>query len=612
MEIEDAAFRDYRARPGRETLRALLNAHQGTVYNLSFQVLGSAPDAEDAAQEALLEVVRGVDSIREPRAFKRWLCRTALHTALDHLKRRRRRARHEQQRAAMIYAAPDPNRDALHEALENLDDDDRCLLVEKYFERATLEEIGLREGVSAAAVGKRIDRAKERLRQRLSQTGLGALVPGIDSLLEASRPPASVPDLVSTLPALEYSLALAGGAVMGIKAVSGTTIAVALLFLALGAGGGYVAGTRRAAGGDLPKSANRETAAKTADFKSGAAPVNAETGGESPLSRKQTAPPGNTASNPLLIRLERFRLWLDAYSREKQIQTPKDVQDWNSAIKQELEGLREMILEDPEAFLAWIVRPEHEKCLGILFDPTRAGNPLWRANREMKFGDFPKALVDGVLGLLQTGSDSVQISMLGFAKEIQEPPASFRPLVQSLLGDANAAVASQAASVLLSPTKPTAAELDAVLRMTEGLQHPQIRWSMFMQLGSVPEAREWLLQSLESDRFSDPPNSHLASALNWWLQPGHSPGAAFEDRAARILTARLDRTSNEGGYMTLLILALNLPVPKSLPLIERAAAGAPTERLRTAARKVLERAKSGEASQSDLRLAFSTAFSESR
>src|SRR5688572_8378584 len=97
METADRPFEAFRARPDRDTLRALLKSHQSTVYTVCFQVLRREHDAEDAAQEALLEIARGVAGIREPRAFKRWLCRTALHTALDHLRKRQRRARHEEE-----------------------------------------------------------------------------------------------------------------------------------------------------------------------------------------------------------------------------------------------------------------------------------------------------------------------------------------------------------------------------------------------------------------------------------------------------------------------------------------------------------------------------------
>src|SRR5262245_45174120 len=131
-------------------VRDLLRAHQAIVYRIAFQVLRREHDAEDAAQEILLELVRGIGRVREPRAFKRWACRVALNTALDFLRRRERRLRHEESRAAMNRPVPDPVADAVHDALSKLDDRDRCLLVERYFERATLEEIGSREGVSAA------------------------------------------------------------------------------------------------------------------------------------------------------------------------------------------------------------------------------------------------------------------------------------------------------------------------------------------------------------------------------------------------------------------------------------------------------------------------------
>ena len=226
-------------------LRELLRTHQATVYTICFQVLRRAHDAEDAAQEALLEIARGIGTLREPRALKRWICRLALHTALDHRRRRDRRIRHEEARAAMNRPTPDPVIDAVHDALSILDDRDRCLLVERYFERATLEEIAARDGVSAAAVSKRVEHAKEKLKGRLGAAGLAAFAPRVDSALESRIPMPPIPDLVGDSQVLS-ALTIAGGAAVGTKIALSSVALVAVLCLVLGAGSGYVVGIQRA------------------------------------------------------------------------------------------------------------------------------------------------------------------------------------------------------------------------------------------------------------------------------------------------------------------------------------------------------------------------------
>src|SRR5688572_24101962 len=157
MNADEAAFLDYARDPSPARLAALLTAVQDRVYNICFQVLRRPEDAEDACQEVLLEVARGLAKIDAPRPFKVWLYKVAVHTALDRkdsLARRRDLAR----RAPPPEEPPmnETDRAELMRAIGALDDRTRCLVLEHYFDKATLEEIGAREGVSAVAVWKRL------------------------------------------------------------------------------------------------------------------------------------------------------------------------------------------------------------------------------------------------------------------------------------------------------------------------------------------------------------------------------------------------------------------------------------------------------------------------
>ena len=596
MGTEDRAFQDYRARPGRDTLLVLLTAHQATVFNISFQVLRSEHDAEDAAQECLLEVVRGIDGVREPRAFKRWLCRAALHTALDHLRLRSRRARYEESRAAMFSSPPDQTAEAIHEALSKLDDDDRCLLVEKYFERATLEEIGARERISAAAVGKRVDRAKERLKQRLSQAGLAAFVPGVDALLESIRPVPIPPDLVASSMTVNAALAGVGGAIMGTKAViSGTTIAVALVFLMIGAGSGYLVGAKRGAGSPTPESRHRGAAVEGTVGSMDLASTPAAKGvRSSPAADPESATDSPAESNSLVARLDRFKDWLKDYDGKRKNQSPQDMERRLLMLKDELEGVRELILADPAAFLAWIGQRQNGAILGDLLDATIAEKPSLYAIKSHDFNSFPASLTDGFLLLLQNGDESQRRAVIAFARFLRNPPEAYRSQFVAMLSDPDIFfVGPQAAQALLSTPEPTGSEIEAVVRYAERLENDVSRQLVVQGLGRVPrpETREWLLQALESDRFPDPRGRLAWAALEWWIDPGRSPGPAFEDRAAKILASAMKRTTDTDGYFMSLYTALNLPIAKSLPVIEQAVTGAPTEKLRKAAAAVLQKAR---------------------
>ena len=180
----DPAFLEWRERPSRDTLRRLLLATQDRVYSLCFQVLRHAQDAEDAAQASLIEMARGIESIQDPQKFSSWMYRVCLNNALTLRRESRRRKEREERRAAMVTApAPDEVRDAIHDALAALEDDERALVVEHYFEKATLEDLGARRGISGVAVWKRIEHAKERMKRSLA----GVALTQMNAILEAAE-----------------------------------------------------------------------------------------------------------------------------------------------------------------------------------------------------------------------------------------------------------------------------------------------------------------------------------------------------------------------------------------------------------------------------------------
>jgi hypothetical protein len=513
----------------------------------------------------------------------------------------------------MIPESPDRAVDALHEALGRLDDEDRCLLVEKYFDQATLEQLAAREGLSTAAVWKRIERARERLKKLMAGAGMSVAVPGLDSMLESLRPVPVPPDLITGSLSVKAALASFGGAVMGTKAlISGTTIVVALIFLMIGAGSGYLVGAKRIAG--TPSEPRRgaksdvETAGPTdlsnataVKSDSASIPADPKSGGASPA-----------GENELVARLDRFRAWLEAYDAKHQIRSPQDMERRLLLLKDELEGVRELILADPAKFLAWIGRRESRAPLRDLFDATLAEKPSLYAIQSHEFSSFPASLTDGLLVLLQNGDVSQRQAIISFARFLRNPSDAYRSQFVTMLSVSDPFVGPEAAQALLSTSEPTAAEVEAVVRFAERLENDVSRQLVVQGLGRVPraETREWLLQALESERFPDPRGRLAWAALEWWIGPGNSPGGAFEDRAARILSAAMRRTTDSDGYFMSLCTALNLPIQKSLPLIEQAAAGAPTEKLRKAAAAVLQESRAEGASPRALQEKWMSAYNE--
>ncbi len=170
----------------RTALDALLRAHVDQVHALCRRLCGNEDDAEDATQDALLAVVRGLPRFDGRSAFSTWVHRIATNTCLDQLRRRSRRPHvvrsigapdrdHPAGAAAALEPAdghpgPDqrvPERLAIDEALAALPEEFRVAVVLRDQLGLDYAEIAEVLGVPPGTVRSRIARGRARLAQLL-------------------------------------------------------------------------------------------------------------------------------------------------------------------------------------------------------------------------------------------------------------------------------------------------------------------------------------------------------------------------------------------------------------------------------------------------------------
>ena len=75
----------------RRSLDILLRRHYDKVHAICRRIAGSSRDADDAAQEAMISIVRGLARFDGRSAFTTWMYRIATNAALDELRKRTRR-----------------------------------------------------------------------------------------------------------------------------------------------------------------------------------------------------------------------------------------------------------------------------------------------------------------------------------------------------------------------------------------------------------------------------------------------------------------------------------------------------------------------------------------
>jgi RNA polymerase sigma-70 factor (ECF subfamily) len=80
------------ARSGdRDALEQLLRRNYDTIHAVCRRITGNQADADDAAQDAMIAIVRAIGRFDDRARFSTWAYRVAVNASLDELRRRRRR-----------------------------------------------------------------------------------------------------------------------------------------------------------------------------------------------------------------------------------------------------------------------------------------------------------------------------------------------------------------------------------------------------------------------------------------------------------------------------------------------------------------------------------------
>ncbi len=164
-----------------EAFGRLVRRYQDAVYSLCYRMVGDPAEAEDLAQEAFLRVYRSLGRFRRGAPLRPWLHRITINVCLDALRKRKDVVVAQGNPDETIDRLETPRKDEVPEsallsretqfrvqrALLQLPDEYRAVLVLRYLEELSYQEIAEAIDVPLSTVETRIHRAKKMLGQVL-------------------------------------------------------------------------------------------------------------------------------------------------------------------------------------------------------------------------------------------------------------------------------------------------------------------------------------------------------------------------------------------------------------------------------------------------------------
>ena len=165
-----------------EAFEQLMEPLEQLVWRVCWHYTGNREASEDCGQEAMVKIWRSLDQYRGDCALESWVYRIAANCCMDWLRKQKRDrsvSMEPMKEQGFDPADPSPGTEdqviaadehrRLREAIAQLPEDQREALVLTQLERVSYEEVAVRLGVSEGTVKSRVNRAKARLREILSE-----------------------------------------------------------------------------------------------------------------------------------------------------------------------------------------------------------------------------------------------------------------------------------------------------------------------------------------------------------------------------------------------------------------------------------------------------------
>ena len=154
-----------------ESFGLLCQRYYAAMVAVGYSVLGEHQLAEDAAQESFARALVSLQDLKNKQKFAPWLASICKNVAKDILTAKARQISDQDISQVDEVENHDENSRAIRQAIEQLPESAKDLVVLRYYDGLSYEQISSVLGISHAAINGRLLRAKRKMADYLKRNG---------------------------------------------------------------------------------------------------------------------------------------------------------------------------------------------------------------------------------------------------------------------------------------------------------------------------------------------------------------------------------------------------------------------------------------------------------
>ena len=159
----------------RQAYALLVDEYKSPIYNLAYRITANVEDADDITQETFIRAYQYLWRYDPRKKYFTWLYTIAFNLIKNHIRKNKKEILSDELNASSLTANnPSPEEKLIEDQeissyLLLLEDESQALLIMKYQEELSFDEIAGITGKSLSAVKMRIYRSLEKLRELMKK-----------------------------------------------------------------------------------------------------------------------------------------------------------------------------------------------------------------------------------------------------------------------------------------------------------------------------------------------------------------------------------------------------------------------------------------------------------